>query len=301
VVAIAGSAPGQINRASFWVTSDQASAADVPTFRLRATTTDASQSDLLAVESTGDGAYSPTTGNTRRYDLYYTTAPGNPTIQYAFDLLNFNQSGAATGTVRLDRVVVQPASTDVSGTPRTEATFSFAGGAEGFDFRTIAGTQFVAPTGAATDGGLRITPSQFPVGGSTVQFGWWNGPESSAAGTAVTLEAGRLYYGVFTVSSTATEPNGVPSFRLRFNETGYQAGSLMQVSSNFAGVGTALNVPIQGDPRTYRVFFPGDAAAGRTLFPSFDLLTTVADQDNLNVAVQLDNLIIYSVPVATAP
>lgn len=285
-------------RARFAVTSDQASGADVPSIRFRAVTTDASRADVLAVESTGDGAYSPTAGGLRTYDMLFDEQQTRVPIQLAFDLLNFDGTGAPTATIALASVELSALSSTIFQNTREDARWVFGTSAPaGWEYRSVPSTQFDVPVGAVneTSGGLSITSVAFSDG-VDAQFGWWNGPESAANG-GVTIEADRIYYANFLVASDSPSADTVPSFRLRLNETGFQAATLQQASSNFAGGGGAVYVPSNGDSRYYTVYFPANAANGRVLFPSFDLLSTRPDQDAAGVTNTLQEVSIYSFPI----
>jgi subtilisin-like proprotein convertase family protein len=277
-------------RATYLVSTDQASAADVPTIRLRATAPNAAQADVLAIESVGNGEYSPTSGAYRSYDLLFTAAKGMNGVRLAFDLLNYDGFGAPGSSIILDRVTLSSPFYTNAGTLLAEWT-DFT---TGWDYRTLA-SGFVSPTGALVDGKPTITSVPFPTGGPTVQFGWWNGPET-AAGGAIAVDPDMMYWVEATLRTNATNANDIPSFRIRINETGFRAAKLIQVASNYdeaLGEKGAQNVPPVGSVATYRMFLPAGLPAGGVLFPSFDLLTTSEDNDAAGITVTLERLRIY--------
>jgi hypothetical protein len=279
---------------TFTVSTDQTDATQVPTIRLRTTTMDASQSDVLAIESVGDAAFSPSATSPREYSMAWRAAEGNPMFQLQFDLVNFNGFGAEGSWIRLDRVTVGPLDEAFLSNSRVDASYDFATGTQGWSFRTVNAPGFIAPSGSHGNGALNLTSVPFSNPGET-QFGWWNGPETLDAG-GLLAEPGRLYWAEFTVSTDQTDANVVPSFRMRLNGSSFRAGRLTQASSNFDGRAQAgsLNVPTAGNPRTYYVILPVGALSNEVLFPSFDLLTTEADGDAAGATVSLDSIVIRS-------
>lgn len=282
--------PNQVYRAIFSLRSDQIVSADTPTARLRVTAEDASQADVLVVESTGAARYSPTAFAPRDYSLYFTLAEGAPRVRFAMDLLNVN-NGAPGSSLRLDRLSVESVNAfAMQNDLRLEAGYDFSNGTQGWEYRSISSAEFFAAPGGTLPGALTLSTA----GSGLTQYASWNGPENPNAG-AVLVEPSRLYFGIFTVESSLLSPNDVPSFRMRFNESAFEAAQLTQASSNFFGSGPARNMPTAGNPKSYRVFFPSNAAVGRVLFPSFDLLSTTGDFDSQAATLQLNSVLIYSV------
>jgi hypothetical protein len=295
-ITIEGGDPYGFYATTFTLVSDQTDPTQVPTIRLRNTTMDAAQSDVVAIESVADASTSPTASSPQSYTLIWRTAATAPLFKLQYDLLNFNQFGATGSVVSLDRVTVQAVDSAALASPTLEASFSFNESAEGWTYRTGDPSIFEAPIGTYTDGGLAITSVPFTT--YSQQFGWWNAPEAGASN--VVLQAGRLYWAEFTVTSTSTDANSVPSGRLRLNTGDFKVARLTQFASNFMEPyqSSAQNVPTAGNPKTYYVVFPPALATGQTLVPSFDLLSTSSDSDSTNATISLDSLTIYSVPAS---
>jgi hypothetical protein len=312
--ASSGSWSGRQFFTSEWtVSSDQASGADVPTIRLRATTVNASQADLVAIESVGDGSESPTASRTYRMD--WLGAHGNPPFQLQFDLLNYDAFGAATGAIKLEHATCFPAAAPLVGEARLERDYSTFGTGtpwesfRSFNYFTGPASSFLQPAANTipnadgTRGQLWIEAVPYGETGPQQQFGWWNGPETVEQG-AITVEAGRRYFAVFGVEGNSSDPensnrNDTPSFRLRLNETRFKVARLTQVSSNWdeaLGESFAQNAPGPNQGLLYMVVFPAGMAEGSVLFTSFDLLTTRADNDD-DRRVILTDLKVYSVPI----
>lgn len=304
--AVRGDSP-RFRRASFWASTDQANGADVPTMRLRITNTEASQSDVLVAESVGDGSFSPTSAGIRRYDLLWQDSGDAAPVQAAFDLLNYDNFGAPNGVLSLFRVEVEAAAAPDTAAATLEASWPTelsAAGWSGWQFFTLTGNDSFVPaegelldsfSGAASR--LRIGGGGAEIPANRTLYGWWNGP----AGSGLNIAEGRQYWVEFDVTTDATDRNTVPSFRMRLNESSFRAASLTQAASNFAGKSGAQNVPVQGEFRTYRVFFPAGAPVGETLVPSFDLLMTADNFDSTSANLFLTGVRVYSVPVTAAP
>jgi hypothetical protein len=96
-------------RGTFEVRTDVTSKSAVPQMRLRFNTGNLQASRTLGIESVGDGANSPGILNTV-YDKLYFLPPANcvgENLIVSFDMLNFDPSDAATGSLILDRVAIE--------------------------------------------------------------------------------------------------------------------------------------------------------------------------------------------------
>lgn len=279
----------------FWkikatVASDAASGSTAPTLRIRTLARDVSEADVFSAEPVGAADNSPRTGSDRTYTLYFETSNHNPGFRVAMDLLNAPGLASTTADLRLSRLEIESESSTGAAPIVEHAGWTFDGGSDGWQFLTPSASDFTLPTGTSSGGALGIQPSAFADGQPTQQFGWWNGPEVGAT----TLQPDRLYWAEFTVRSTSSDPNIVPSFRMRLNELGFQSAALKQISSNFLGAGPSATPPTT-TPRIYRVFFPPNTANGRAMFPSFDLLTVQAEGDSTAVGLFLEEVRIFSV------
>lgn len=94
--------PARLYRLRFNVASSS-SLATVPTVRLRAGDSDQRQAVALVVNSKGDGAYVAGSGG-KAYDVYYAPPEGlaaGPTLEAAFDMMNFEPSDNPKGDLSL--------------------------------------------------------------------------------------------------------------------------------------------------------------------------------------------------------
>ncbi|MCB2154477.1 SUMF1/EgtB/PvdO family nonheme iron enzyme [bacterium] len=251
-----------IFKASCRVLSDQNDASVIPTFRIRMTTQNAQQSDVLVVESNAGGAYSPRQIGSY-YDLYFSPPATSSIFELYFDMLNFYPEDSNTATLKLDRVSIAPLSDSSLSQSRVERVYDFANGTDGWQHFDIPGL-FDSPEFSYDSDGQRLAVS--PSDSNEYQFGFWGSsldPENN-----VLIEPGRMYYGIFTVASDYEDPQMAPSFRLRMNESLFRAGRYTVVSPT----GQALNTPTLGESRQYTVYFPPNLGVGESLVESFDML-----------------------------
>ncbi len=257
-----------------------------PQVRFRTTTEDLHRTDALVVESSGDGAISPPTAG-RDYTLLL--APDSPEGPFlpAFDLLNFGGQDAPDGEAILESLEIQALLASDPGPWTVERVYEFADDAEGWEFETSA--PFDPPQSEWTtgDGGaLRLSPN-----GSAEAFGYW-----TTTTPAVSVEDGRVYQARFLVRSSlpADRQAESPSFRVRINDTAFQACALVRITPRpeFPGLLPAENQPVE-----YEVdFVPPPELAGRGLLLSFDLMSFESSSD-LNAWVSLERVEVLSAPM----
>jgi len=249
-------------RSTFTVGSSLASSAIVPTVRMRSSSDDFQQSDVLVATSTGTGSYSATAA--RNYVQYFSQPVGQSQFRLDFDVLNFDPTDAAAATLYLDGVTVEALSSPL--TAALVANFDFASsGTLGFTPRDA--TPLLAkPAEFGTSGGLTIRGI---APGTTTNVGAIFG--NYGLDTMVPFTAGKLYRLLWTVTSDATEANRgrVPTFRLRVNDSSLMFSALTNIDSR----NTAVRVPTAGNDITYTQILQAPAEIdGATWIFSFDYL-----------------------------
>ncbi|MBN1902103.1 right-handed parallel beta-helix repeat-containing protein [Candidatus Sumerlaeota bacterium] len=99
---------GVLYRARFYVSTDVTNRSIVPMARLRENSLINQSSDMIIVDSSGNGDSSPVPGEWTKYDLYFVCPPSVEAngILLAFDLVNLNKKDKADGALFLDRVEI---------------------------------------------------------------------------------------------------------------------------------------------------------------------------------------------------
>lgn len=100
--------PGLLYRVRFYISTDVATRSTVPMARLRENSLINQSSDMVIVDSSGNGDSSPIPGEWTPYDLYFISPPSVEAngVFLAFDLVNFNKNDKADGALFLDRVEI---------------------------------------------------------------------------------------------------------------------------------------------------------------------------------------------------
>ncbi len=278
-------------RADFVVKTDVDDRGRVPQIRLRSSTWAYEQSDVLVVESTGEGDYSPTPAGVN-YPLYFTVPYPLPGFRMYFDALNFNEADESFGYLGLEEVSIQSVIQDQLGPAREEAFLDFRGNTFGWTQEVT--DRYAAPYFEATPQGLLIR-GRSPVSlahyyPDLQTFGYWASPEGAPD---VTLEAGRLYRATFVVLSEASgaEQSKVPTFRLRMADAGLRATAYVNVESQ----STNLMVPTATQPGFYEVNLEvPEALAGEPLLLAFDYLYGSASDNDPDIGVILESVEVVS-------
>lgn len=99
---------GILYRVRFYISTDVANRNTVPMARLRENSIINQSSDMMLIDSSGNGDSSPIPGEWTPYDLYFICPPSVEAngVYFAFDLVNFNKNDKIDGALLLDRVVV---------------------------------------------------------------------------------------------------------------------------------------------------------------------------------------------------
>lgn len=280
------SGPDSIYRATWRVDSDAARSSDTPTFRMRASSRDFEESNLLVVTSAGTGGISPSAGNTRTYRQYFQLPATRNRFNLYFDVLAFDPWDAEGVGIGLREVALQAFDrTALTGQRLEQPLTIFAGNNRGWQPRS--GPPLAQAQAQATAEGLRLGPA--PSAGETA-FRFWASPE---ANPGVVLEVNRLYEAVVSVTSDApaAKRNQLPTFRLRANDASNQFAVLLDVNSP----GTGSNVPVAGEKKTYRIFFESlPELVGNPVNFAFDYLFVPGTGNDPDLQVTLESMVVRS-------
>lgn len=296
-------APGRTLFRSVWrIASDAPAASAVPGFRLRQSSPDFEQTDLIQISSTlapGDPrpVLAPSTAG-REYSSYFLHPTGTSTVRLDFDVVHFAQDDAQNSSLFLEQVNLQSLTEAQLGDAGEPERMTFSGGnAHGWTPRTTASVISAPAEFAATAEGLLIrgrATGKAPPGYESpdrdaVIFGYWG---HEMPGTV--LRGGRMYRIDWQVASDAPESRRghLPAFRLRFNTSSHQLAALKQVESR----GDASLVPSAGQPVVYSLFvevppqLDGDSA-----ILSFDYLHSPSSDDDPELALILREVAIREI------
>ncbi len=272
-------------RARFTISANITDQALVPQIRLRANSVNLQQYDVLSIESAGDGASSPSPSDTD-YDLYIVIPPNDTSVSLAFDLLNFNPDDAAEAELALDTVTVDRFALDSLSPATVIQDYTFESSQDGW---TTGGAPivFTPPQYIYSSGALELRATT-----NTNTFGFWvNDPAD------ITIEAERLYRGIFEVRTDVTSPATVPEMRLRFNTGNVQASHTFGILSS----GDGANSPGTTNTTYDRMYFlPPAACVGQGLIVSFDILNFSPD-DEATASLILDRATIETLSPPAAP
>lgn len=266
-------------RARFTVEST-VEASRTPAFRLRAFERNFTQTSWAMFTSvTGENSPTP---EGRDYDLYYRTSPfGDRTQRFAFDVLHFIPQDAV-GSVSLKALTVD-AYPIGDLTRRSEAHYTFDTGTDEWGTRN-GGSAFLVPDYSSGPGWIGISP-----GGKLGSFGFWNSP------TTIAADPSRLYLIKYTVDSDlpSHKKNKVPTFRLRVNESNFDAAAGIDVPSH----SNAHRSPTDGEPQEYTVYFrPTGSVPDSKLLLSFDVFHVFPGDDG-DATVRLQDVTVDSVEI----
>jgi hypothetical protein len=281
--------PQSLYRSTFSVKSDLASGATAPTLRVRSSSFNFEQSDVLVVTSTGDGSLSPSTAG-HVYTQYFSQPTGVDSFRLDFDVLNFDPADAANASLFLTQVTVEALGVpQVQGTVVTEYDF-VANGASGFTARN-ASPVLVTPSSYGSANGLSIRGLEAPVtrgvAPSQTIFGYWG------AETDVPIEGGKLHGITFRVRSdaTAAQRATVPTFRLRVNESSLKLSAYLNIDSR----DDATRVPVDGETESYTLWLlvPQELDGQKFIF-SFDYLWSPESDDDNTITLTMEGITVTS-------
>jgi len=276
-------------RATWTVATDVTDPLAVPHMRLRVNSQNFQQADILAVSSAGDGSYAPTPDG-RTYEMYFVppeSALGKPEDQddliLSFDILNFDPSDAADGSLLLDSVVVDITALNALGITEVLKAWTFETDTEGWQHGSA--SVFTAPVSDNFGDALWLTAQD-----NTNTFGFWSSPSEE-----VQIEANKLYCVQFDVSSDVTESEAVPCLRLGVHSEDFQAGVMKVISSV---TGAEMSPTLAG--RTYDLYFyPPQSLVGTdadSIIVAFDMLN-FDPSDAATGALMLNSVLVESLDV----
>jgi hypothetical protein len=272
-------------RARFTVSTDITDRTLVPQLRVRANSSNLQQYDVLLIESAGDAGASPGLLG-KDYDLYFVPPANDSAATLAFDLLNFNPSDAPVAELALDTVIVERFALDSLSAATLVQDYTFDVSTDGW---TTGGAPiaFSTPQYRYAGGALELRALT-----NTNTFGYWvNDPAD------ITIEADRLYRGIFVVRTDVTNPALVPEMRLRFNAGNFQASQSFGITSAGDGANSpgTMNTPYD---RLY--FLPPANCIGESLIVSFDMLN-FNPADAAEASFILDRATIETIPLPALP
>jgi len=291
------------------------SAISLPDFRLRATSIDNQDTQLLRVESKGDGSLLPSLNASKPtpYDLLLVPAPGvitrrvkQESFNLAFDLMNWDATNDPKGALTLHRIEFYriPGSI-IKETELPSVEFKFDTGAEGWGLENSGSKgQYDGPYGYVDFGSLNLSAGE----NSGNVFGYYF---KNDVPTSPSTSVNRLLRFDWTAwSFEGLDPTKIPSMRLRAATTDFQMQAVRLLSSEGAADLMPFKVDPYPDERIYTTFLRpvvNQSRVGRppVLLPdsvnvAFDMLK-FNPNDNPNGHLALSNLKISIVEIPDYP
>lgn len=284
-------------RADVIVSSQVAVAGQTPIFRIRTTTSDFQQSDVMVVTSTGNGPLSPTAGSSRSLQHYFTVpsarffSSGVQSFSVFFEMLNFGGEDAANGDIALESIVITRFDQGRLGTPTVERRFVLAQPADQSGWQQDVPSVFRSPQFGVDDRGLSVTSDFNGTTNPPVTIGFLT------RNTGVQVRGDRLYKVSFLVSARsesalAVRKSLVPTFRLRVNDSTFASSAYVNIES----INDASRVPTFLEKQTYNVWYQGTpqiAGAGSpNLIASFDYLLTPESFTNFQDYIDASDIVL---------
>jgi hypothetical protein len=266
--------------------TDESDQALVPQIRLRANSLNLQQTDYLTIESTGNGAASPTTTGTD-YDLYFVPPANDINMLFSFDLLNFDPGDSASAGVSLHLVVIDRFALDSLTSPTVVHDYTFDTSADGWTSHAAA-IVFTPPIFSNTGGALVLEATT-----NTGCFGYWQNAEGDIA-----IAPEVMYRGKFTVRTDVTSQSAVPQMRQRFNAGNLQASCVYGVESIEEGENSPTTTNTIYD-KLYWV--PPASAEGAALLVSFEMLNFTPTEDAVDGQLILDQVTVETLDIPSLP
>ncbi|MCC6548138.1 BACON domain-containing protein [Candidatus Sumerlaeota bacterium] len=277
--------------AEFIVSSDS-NQDQVPTFRLRTSPADFSQTDAMTVTSNLNGNLSPVSGG-KEYHHFFTLPPGATSFRGFFDMLNFNPADAANGRLSLESITFSPVASARLQDPTFVRQYILADSTAGWTVATA--PPYAQPVFTKDTAGLKIGSSFVGPGLPPTTVGFWT------LNSDVALVANRLYKVSFTVSSRTegSQPfrkDLVPAFRVRVNDSSLKFSAFVNIDSTTED----SRVPTFTEKQVYSVWFqvPSEIAAN-TLLLAFDYTLTPESGNDPRISLLLEQVTINSYNLAT--
>lgn len=267
----------KIYKATFTVSTSQNTADLVPAFRLRVNQRGSWLAWMTTINSKSGAA--PTQSMPKDYTVFITPRSDEKfvDIQLAFDSLSFDIHDDPSAWLFLEQVILDEVPS-ITAIPDGLPHYTFASGADCWQFKGKI-ELFDEPNTSASDGRLGLNP-----GGSTNCFSYWYSP-------GINVDGGKLYRARCTVSSSQTDPDRVPAFRLRAYQQETALSSITYVDSN------QRVAPTFSNPVDYDVYIsPLPTGLSETLELSFDILS-FNPQDDADAWVYLEEVILDEVSI----
>ncbi|MCB2156650.1 hypothetical protein KQI84_17375 [bacterium] len=258
-----------IIRATAHISTTETNPALVPQVRVRVNMADFRQADVLVIESSAGGEFSPTPEG-RDYTLTFMPPVGAPECRFSFDMLNFDPADSQTAMTRLESFTIESTEQAFLDGARTEAVYDFEIDQGSWEFFALDPLAMSEHAYDAAGGRLGLAAADT----EGLQFGAW-----STNADDVAVESGRLYFARFTIGTNVSELYRMPYMRLRLNESSYCGAQYTEIVPG----GAMTHLPSPGAPRTFSCFFPTGVGEGQALRPSFDIL---ADTSWPNVSTE---------------
>ncbi|MCB2153646.1 formylglycine-generating enzyme family protein [bacterium] len=253
--------------------------------RLRVSSQDNSQMDVLTVELPASGGTSDVP-LPEDLTMYFQPPAGSTDFHTQVEAKNLLPLELAATRDVLGSVDIRPVPAAAFANAHKEKSFSFDTGTDGWQPYTLPGLYAEShPLYDEEHGRLGIQTAET----ESLQFGFWGSTLDRR--NNVELESNRIYFAAFTVGTDIANPDHVPTFRLRLNESSFRTSRHMSIVSTGANALTATS------PAHYRVYFPPNIGIGGNLLVSFDLLADASwEPMEPGGSIFLDHLDIYSVP-----
>jgi len=279
---------GNIYRASFSITSNVTNPEKVPGIRIRINSQNEQFSDLLAINSLGDGAVSPGPEG-RTYSLYFTLPSQEillpereDDLYVSFDLVNMDTGDEADADVSLDWIKISsvPKSTLPSGTE--VASFDFSNGKHGWGSQ-LPGVFTSPETKSAPD----VEALELCAKNNTDTYGSWVSPEN-----VIPLEANILYDITWKIYSDQADTSTVPGIRVRAADASSRLITQKCIFSNTEGDNSPNVIG-----RVYKLYYIApDELIGSGLNLSFDI-TNFDKSDDVTGTIGLKSVKVTAIPL----
>lgn len=301
---IGGTGPGTLYEAAFTVASDRPTTdlLRVPVIRLRQSTEDFQQSNVMTITSATDVRMAPGQTN-KTFRLFFELPDNVSRFQLYYDILNTGGLEAPETSAYLDQVVINTYDPTTFDDEVTDMSLNFSSNDQRWFVPEFNNPFFSLPSTSLTQSGLRMGPTAGGTAGeSDTFFTYWSSPDdfdnTIIQDEAVKLESTRIYrasWQVLSSAANAEEAADLPAFRLRMNDRTLNYSTLLNVES----IGPESVLPFAGNPVTYNQWF-----AGRTeielveLLFAFDYLLVpgLGNREDLTITLQNFEVTSYEVP-----
>ncbi len=262
--------------ARWTIQSDLEDLSTAPVVRLRTSTEDFAQSNVMVVTSSGNGNYSPPFEG-REYVQYFTLPEEDDPFRTSFDILNFDPNDTVFSRMSLSEIVIESTAKPTEGTQ--EFTFNFeASGDLGFTDQPE--TPVLQKPDTFTDvTGEGLAISHRGAVGEGAIFGYWG------ATTSQFIQGNTLYRITWTVGSNASDEDAsrLPAIRLRMNDSSFKFSSLINIESV-----EGSDLPSLGESKVYEQWIrtPAEIAGTNFVFAFDYLYTNAADNPALKIILK---------------